>query len=276
MLQWRQGLIMVLLAAGSLSLLPALSGCKDCQDDGPGVAPVDRSDGQLPLLVARRLAPGAVKLDGQLTDPGWKQTSGTGPFVHPGNGKPQPGSAVAATAGMGWDPQHLLVWFRVADRSPSTPFSASDVDPHIWARASGVELMIQPGDHGDNRSYFEIQVDVAGAVWDTRFDDYNRPITAAPGGGRRYGHQQWKAGLTRGIRVQRGSHYIIELAIPWASLASARASTPPRPGEVWRVNLYTFRDGQRAALAWSPTLGQGNFHKASRFGRVRFAAGASN
>jgi hypothetical protein len=45
---------------------------------------------------------------------------------------------------------------------------------------------------------------------------------------------------------------------------------PPRPGDTWRINLYSFRDGQRAALAWSPTLRRGNFHKASRFGRVVF------
>jgi len=38
----------------------------------------------------------------------------------------------------------------------------------------------------------------------------------------------------------------------------------------WRLNLYTFRDGQRVSLAWSPVLGQGNFHRSSRFGRLRF------
>jgi hypothetical protein len=46
----------------------------------------------------------------------------------------------------------------------------------------------------------------------------------------------------------------------------------PSQGDVWRVNLYSFRDGQRQALAWSPILGEGNFHRASRFGRLRFAA----
>jgi hypothetical protein len=36
------------------------------------------------------------------------------------------------------------------------------------------------------------------------------------------------------------------------------------------MNVYSFRDGQRDSLAWSPTLGQGNFHFAPRFGRVIF------
>ncbi len=50
---------------------------------------------------------------------------------------------------------------------------------------------------------------------------------------------------------------------------------PPKPGDTWRINLYSFRDGQRAALAWSPILGQGNFHRTSRFGKVIFAGAIS-
>ena len=231
---------------------------------------MDRSDGKLPVLLAARLQAGAVKVDGKPDEPAWKDTNTTRPFVHPANGGAVPGSPVNTTAGIGWTDKNLLVWFKVLDRDPTTPFSPKDVDPHIWARASGVELMIQPGEHGDNRAYFEIQVDTAGAIWDTRFDDYNQPITGAAGA-RRYGHQDWKAKLRQAVSVSRGSHYTMELAIPWTSLASDRAATPPSPGDTWRVNLYSFRDGQRAALAWSPILGQGNFHKASRFGKVTFA-----
>jgi hypothetical protein len=34
--------------------------------------------------------------------------------------------------------------------------------------------------------------------------------------------------------------------------------------------LYSFRDGQSQALAWSPLRREGNFHRAKRFGRLRF------
>ena len=37
-----------------------------------------------------------------------------------------------------------------------------------------------------------------------------------------------------------------------------------------RLNLYSFKNGQSASLAWSPIRGQGNFHKSSRFGRIQF------
>jgi hypothetical protein len=53
-------------------------------------------------------------------------------------------------------------------------------------------------------------------------------------------------------------------------LVPGRAPIPPRPGDIWRLNLYSFRDGQRLALGWSPIRGQGNFHRSSRFGRIQF------
>jgi hypothetical protein len=43
---------------------------------------------------------------------------------------------------------------------------------------------------------------------------------------------------------------------------------------VWRINFYAMKDN--GGVAWSPILGQGNFHKASRFGRVTWqVAGAA-
>jgi hypothetical protein len=222
----------------------------------------------VPTVLARQLAPDAIRVDGVL-EAAWERAGSTGAFVHPGSGAVVSGSPVNATARIAWDARRLLCAFVVRDRHPTSPFPRGQEDPHIWARASGVELMVQPGDHGDNRSYFEVQVDVNGAVWDTRFDDYNQPITGPPGA-RRFGHQQWRSRLERAVKVEQGRAYTLEIGIPWDALRSGRARTPPGPGDTWRMNLYSFRDGQRAALAWSPILGQGNFHRAARFGRVRF------
>ncbi len=257
------------LSAFSLLVLAAAggAGCKGCVEEGAPAA--DRSDGKLPTLSARKLVTGAITIDGVPQEAAWKNTGTTGAFVHPGNGRPVPGSTVNAEAGVGWTDKDLLIWFKVRDVDPTTPFSPGQVDPHVWSRASAVELMIQPGDHGDNKTYFEVQVDTGGAIWDTRFDDYNQPIVME-GGKRRYGHQRWKAELRQASKVVRGSHYTMELAIPWTALSSERGATPPKPGDTWRFNLYSFRDGQRAALAWSPIMGQGNFHKAARFGKVTF------
>ncbi len=234
---------------------------------------VDRSDGALPTTTAARVDDSAIVIDGKLDEAAWQSAKSSGLFVSPGDGKPVPKSSVNAHARILWSEKRLLAAFVVYDSRPSSTFARSDVDPHIWARASGVELMIQPGDPGDNRDYYEVQVDVAGALWDTFFDDYNRPITGGPSDeSKRFGHQEWQSGCERATSIDTDAHrYSIELAIPWAKLVSSRTKSPPDPGATWRMNFYSFRDGQRDSLAWSPLLGQGNFHRAARFGRAVFA-----
>jgi hypothetical protein len=272
-------LALPMLAVTALALTGCVSGCSSgCSTcSGERSAGPDRSDGRIPEVKVTRVARGAITVDGRLDEAAWKRAGRTGPFVHPQSGKAVPGSPVRARARLAWDDQHLYVGAVVRDAEPTSPFSRDQPDPHIWAKASGVELMLQPGDPGDNRHYYEIQVDVAEAVWDTRFEGYNRPRRRRRrGGGLRFGHERWQSGLRRAVTVQpRRGRYVVELALPWSALAPAARrrpglAIPPRPGDVWRMNLYSFRDGQRAALAWSPILGQGNFHRASRFGRARF------
>jgi hypothetical protein len=258
----------VLLAVAALVVT---TGCSRRRDTGG----TDRSDGALPeVTVPRRTGPTLV-IDGRLDEPAWRRAAATGAFVQPGDGRGDRGSPVQAEARLLWDDEALHVGITVRDRAPVSPFHRDDEDPHVWALASGIELMLQPGDYGDGREYYEVQVDVAGAVWDTRFDDYNRPIQRLTGGVR-YGHQEWRSSLRRAVHVdRRAGAYTVELSLPWSSLLCSRErrpglTIPPRPGETWRANLYSFRDGQRHALAWSPILGQGNFHRAARFGRLRF------
>lgn len=252
-------------------LLPwgALTGCGDgCAKRFSGV---DRSDGKLPTLRAPKVKAGAIRVDGRLDEAAWKRAGRTGPFVHPGNGKEPRRSPVKATARIAWNDEALYVGCTVHDKNPTSPFRRDAVDPHVWTRSSAVELMIQPGDPDNNRHYYELQVDVKGALWDTRFDGYNRPRRRGPDG-MRYGHQSWASGVQRAILRSKGK-YTVELALPWRSLTAGPGhptAIPPRPGDTWRINLYSFRDGQRAALAWSPILSLGNFHRTSRFGKVVF------
>lgn len=245
-----------------VALLLLSSGCRRAPGfDEPFV---DRSDGRLPELAVRSVAPGSIVIDGKLDEPAWRTAESTGMFVSPGDGRPVPTSRVNARARVLWDAERLHVGVIVWDAAASSPFGRDDVDPHVWAKASGIEIMLQPGDRGDNRDYFEVQVDVAGAVWDTRFDDYNQPV-----GGGRFGHQDWKSDVQRAVGRER-DRYVVELSLPFHALRTSTHPSPPAAGDVWRCNFYSFRDGQGDALAWSPLLGQGNFHRASRFGRLRF------
>ena len=252
------------------ALLAALTtpGCKRAPSyDEPLV---DRSDGALPELTAPRVLPNAIVIDGKLDEQAWAGAGMSKMFVSPGSGRPAPSSKVNGRARVVWNEQDLLVAFEVWDAGPTSPFGHDDVDPHIWARASGVELMLQPGERSDNRDYFELQVDVNGAVWDTRFDDYMNPVTGGPDdASKRFGHQEWRSGVERAVEIDaRRGRYVVELRVPWASLRTSAFAGPPRPGATMRANFYSFRDGQSDSLAWSPLLGQGNFHKSARFGRV--------
>jgi hypothetical protein len=63
--------------------------------------------------------------------------------------------------------------------------------------------------------------------------------------------------------------YVVEAMIPWKSFDKAK-KVPPELGQSWRINLYAMENN--GGMAWSAILGQGNFHRASRFGKVLFAA----
>jgi hypothetical protein len=256
-----------------LALLFALASCVNRQKDPPWARmPSDGTSGEAtitgsPMNVPRFAAPPV--LDGKLDDAVWSHAATTSAFVEPGSGAAAPGHDVAAFARLGWDEKNLYVGAVVFDRSPFSPFHRDDVDPHDWEKSSAIELMVQPGDPGDNRDYYEIQIDVHGAVFDTHWDDYNKPITNA-GAEKVFGHPAWSCKAERAVHLADSRFYSLEIAIPWSAFLPGRSALPPKPGDVWRMNLYSFKDGQRRALAWSPIRGQGNFHKSSRFGRVRF------
>ena len=209
-------------------------------------------------------------IDGRLDEAVWRTATVLGPFVDTNNGRGVSAShPVAATARIGWDDEYLYLGFVVADGQPTTPFGRDEMDPHLWGSASAVEVMLQPGNPDDNRDYYEIQIDTTGAVFDTHWDDYMVPLQGS-GSGRVFGHQEWTSSALRAATVDRSRSYTLEVALPWSALVKGRVAIPPRAGDVWRLNLYSFRDGQSLALGWSPIRGQGNFHRSSRFGRVRF------
>jgi hypothetical protein len=114
-------------------------------------------------------------------------------------------------------------------------------------------------------------------VFDSEFDAYNLPHVEPNGP---FGHQEWSANLQSAVELhgtlddaREDEGYVVELSIPWASFRRAKRK-PPTAQDTWRMNFYVMQNNSGAA--WSPILGQGNFHKASRFGRVRFAGPPSS
>ncbi len=214
---------------------------------------------------------GGIVIDGKLDEPLWKKAARTGPFVDVGSGKVRRDLPITSEARVFYDDAFFYVAFEVQDATIHGGFPTDALDPHLWERDT-VEIMLDPDGDGDNKDYYEIQVNPQNLVFDSHFDDYNLP-RGGPAGP--FGHQEWKSGIVSSVKLtgtmdddsDRDNSYSVEAKIPWASFH--QTATQPPLGKTWRVNFYAMKDN--GGVGWSPILGQGNFHKASRFGRLRFA-----
>ncbi|NUP12322.1 MAG: carbohydrate-binding family 9-like protein [Polyangiaceae bacterium] len=210
-----------------------------------------------------------IRIDGALDEPAWTTAAKTGAFVGARSGQPQPGP-LQGRARVFWDSAYLYVAFEIDDARVRGGFPADAIDPHLWERDTA-EIMIDP-DGGDNRDYYEIQINPQALVFDSQFDDYNAP-RGGPAGP--FGHESWSSKAERAVKIagtldddaDRDHGYVVEARIPFAAFDKAKRS-PPSPGDTWKMNLYAMQDN--GGVAWSPILGEGNFHRVRYFGDVTF------
>jgi hypothetical protein len=231
----------------------------------------------VPTLSAVKLAKNdAIKIDGKGDEPEWGGAASTGPFVDVGTGKPNSTFPVNGSAKLTWDDNNLyvLVTLQEADfytgftdaKGQPTDFTATG-QPKLWTKDT-FEMMLEPDAVGTNTNYYELQINPQNKIFKSQFDALQQPAGDRDKGP--FGHEDWDPKLKSAVSIQKGpdgkaTGYTVEAAIPWAGYSKA-ANHPPKPGEAWRLNFYGIK--QNGAVAWSPILGQGNFHKASRFGKV--------
>ena len=120
-------------------------------------------------------------------------------------------------------------------------------------------MMLEPDAAGTNTNYYELQINPQNKIFKSQFDTLQQPNGGENGP---FGHEDWDPKLKSAVQVQRNGKtitgYNIEVAIPWTAYSKA-ASTPPKPGDVWRVNFYAMR--QNGGVAFSPILRPGQrFH----------------
>jgi len=225
---------------------------------------------RIPVLHPEKLEPTVtIKLDGKLDEPAWKTAASTGPLVDVRTGEPNHEAPVNGEVKLLWSDAGMYVAFSVAETDLIGGFKKGEKDPHLWTKDT-VEIMIDPDGDGDNKDYYEIQINPQNLVFDSHFDAYNEPKVEPDGP---FGHQEWSANLKSAVTLDgtidkstdedRG--YTVEALLPWKSFDKA-AKLPPEIGSSWRINFYAMKNN--GGVSWSPILGQGNFHKASRFGRV--------
>jgi hypothetical protein len=243
---------------------------------GMAKAAEEHTANDVPTLIVNKLATAAkITIDGKADEPEWGGAASTGPFVDVGTGKPNTSFPVNASAKLLWDDKNLYVFVQVqqADfytgfkdaKSQPEDFTAAG-QPKLWNKDT-VEMMVDPDPSGDNKDYYELQINPQNKVFKSQFDSLQQP-NGGPNGP--FGHEDWDPKLKSAVQIQKGSDgkpsgYNVEAAIPWAAYAKA-TDHPPKTGDIWRVNFYGMHND--AGVAWSPILGQGNFHKASRFAKL--------
>lgn len=230
---------------------------------------------QIPELTVPRREGAALSIDGVLDEPAWQTAAVTRPFVDVGTGGDAGTADPRGSARLLWDDTHLYLGFSVVSTKILGGFAPGSKDAHLWEHEC-VEIMIDPDGDGDGLDYYEIQVSPQNLVFDSRFESYNFPRGGPLGP---FGHEAWSARGETAVKLagtidddtDADSGYTVEVSLPFAQLdrsTRVQRAAPPRPGEAWRVNLYIMK--RNAGVAWSPILGQGNFHRASRFGRLLF------
>jgi hypothetical protein len=245
----------------------------------PSAAPAPPADPSVPTLVAHKLDPAdVITIDGLMSESAWSLASTTGPLVDVANGKPNTTLPVNALVRLAWDDRNLYVFWHVDDadvlggftnaRAQPNDFTAAG-QPKLWTKEC-VELMIDPDGDGDNRDYYELEINPQNKVFHSQYDALGVPRREPNGP---FGHEEWNPKLRSAVVVygtldhpgDRDRGYNVEMAVPWAAFTKARAH-PPTRGDTWRVNFYAMKFN--SGVAWSPILGRGNFHRTSRFGRV--------
>jgi Carbohydrate family 9 binding domain-like len=228
---------------------------------------------RVPSLRVERLDDAAkIKVDGKLDEEAWKSAPVAGPFIDVRTGDQNTAFPVNGSVKLLWNDEGIFLGFDVKDPDIVGGFKKGEKDPHLWTKDT-VEVMIDPEGDGDNKDYYEIQINPQNLVFDSQFDEYNTPKKEPDGP---FGHQEWTANLKSAISVEgtidesgdKDQGYVVEAMLPWKAFSKAK-KLPPEPGSTWRMNFYAMQNN--GGVSWSPILGQGNFHKASRFGRVTFA-----
>ncbi|MBC7234914.1 MAG: carbohydrate-binding family 9-like protein, partial [Chloroflexi bacterium] len=209
-------------------------------------------------------ASGPIVVDGRLDEPDWGKAVPVELRLADSGGRPRQ----RTVARLLWDDDHLYVGFYCEDTSIWGVTTRRDQDIY---NQEVVEVFIDAD--RDDYGYVEIEVNPLNAVLDLFM--LNRD-------GRRKGLWDWDSrGLRTAVLVDgdptrrdsRDRSWTVEMAIPMADFATA-PNLPPRPGDVWHMNLYRIDRGPEGDeySAWSPP-GLIDYHTPQRFGRLIFSEG---
>jgi hypothetical protein len=240
---------------------------------GPSATPRPPAGGFPEYRVRRALGP--IAIDGQVTEPAWKEADTIWLVDNITGQKPRQATAVRLL----WDDASLYLAYECEDTDAWSTYTQHD-EPLYHEEV--VEVFLDPS--GLGRIYFELQVSPRNVSFDSLI--LNDGGRRGQGRGPNFqGVTMWTcrglqhAVVVRGDPTRRGTQdegWTVEMAIPFSQLLSA-PHIPPVAGDTWRANIYRIDHARPSAdghphsefTSWSPT-GMHDFHITEAFGRLVF------
>lgn len=241
---------------------------------GVGFPPVEESD--IVQYKAYQTS-GPIKLDGELSEPGWKSAKASSSFVDLVSGKP---TLHDTRIKILWDRQFLYVGYEIEEPDVQAKFLKRDAP--IW-QDNDVELFIAL-DH----AYYELEINAHGTLYEGLFiwqNDYTKHgfnklpdvniedpnikhqqfngvgYTKHPRG-KRWAFLAWDfPGLQSAVQIHgtlnkqedNDQGWTVELAIPWNGMKTLahgdNRAIPPRDGDQWRMDFSRFNQYREPAPA---------------------------
>ena len=220
-----------------------------------------------------------ILIDGKINDNEWLDVAWTDYFVDiEGDIKPEP--YYQTKVKMMWNDYYFYI-------------AAKLVEPHVWGTLkkrdsvifydNDFEVFIDPD--GDTHNYYELEINALATVWDLLLTHPYRD-------GGQVAIDSWDIqGLQYAVDVDgtindplsRDNAWYVELGIPWNVLEECAGTTPPAPGDYWRVNFSRVQwehelvndqyvkkaDTPEHNWVWSPQ-GVVNMHYPEMWGYVYF------
>jgi len=226
------------------------------------IAPVTSPQAFPPRYEIYRAA-GRITIDGKLDEKAWRHAPPAGDFHF---NWWTAGEKEQTVAKILWDSKNLYVGYRCADKHIAAevlkrhgPVSLDD----------SVEIFISPNP-AKPRNYYGFEMNVIGTMLNfIRADWYQGPFNSEPEGVRlATSHQSTRAKMNS----PQDDYWILEIAIPFSNFEKDAAHTPPRDGDVWRLNLNRAGGKTNAQYStWAPVKTEKpNFHVPEAFGEARF------
>lgn len=211
-----------------------------------------------------RRATSPITIDAKLNDAAWDRAFLASPFHF---NRWSAGEKEQTDVKMLWDDRNLYVAYYCHDRH----ISARVTERHgPVSKDDCVEIFLSPNP-AKVTNYYTFEINAIGTMLNRcKTDWWTGPPAWEPEG------VVYRTSLHSSTPKEESASdrdWVVELAIPLRNFTRDAAHVPPRPGDVWRLNLYRTGGITNAqGSSWSPIPPPArSFHTPGAFGTVRFA-----